>query len=101
MVFCFASCEVSSVDCSSILPTVVFFESFGEDILELVEGELLDALVVVAAILGGDVDVASTESLKGRSLRAVFASHLLTTPYPFLLFSDWWRQRWNFETFLI
>jgi hypothetical protein len=83
------------------LPTVVFFESFGEDILELVEGELLDALVAVAAILGGDVDVASTESLKGRSLRAVFASHLLTTPYPFLLFSDWWRQRWNFGSFLI
>jgi len=74
------------------LPTVVFFESFGEDILELVEGELLDALVAVAAILGGDVDVASTESLKGRSLRAVFASCCIrfppahnSLPLPFVL----------------
>ena len=67
----------------------------------MVEGELLDVLVAVAVILGGDVDVASTESLKGGSLRAVFASHLLTTPYTFLLFSDWWRQRWNSGTFLI
>jgi hypothetical protein len=68
------------------LPTVVFFEFFGEDILELVEGELLDALVAVAAILGGDVDVASTESLKGRSLRAVrFPPAHNSLPLPFVL----------------